>query len=74
MAASVPTETSGGSSSERQEFIANVDGSVLYDHKGVSRIGGVALCDSSMFFIRCPPIPYEFNRVMRLSSDDVSPI
>ena len=37
MAASEPIVAAGGSSSEKQEFILNVDGSSLYDHKGVSR-------------------------------------
>jgi hypothetical protein len=48
MAASKPIEPAGGSSSEKQEFILNVDGSVLYDHKGVSRIGG-GVSSSSIF-------------------------
>ncbi len=47
MAASEPIEAAGGSSSEKQEFILNVDGSALYDHKGVSRIGG-GVCSSSI--------------------------
>ena len=56
MAASEPIEAAGGSSSEKQEFILNVDGSALYDHKGVSRIGG-GLRTSSMFY----DAPFELN-------------